>query len=84
MYTYADAVTWFSDPVLVAEFRIRHYTAELYDSGIQKHKTGIVHISLGAVPIEEEEEEMCTGRGRERRRYMSQLHVHVRRCCHVL
>ena len=28
------AVTWFPDPVLVAEFRIRHYAAELYDSGI--------------------------------------------------
>ena len=31
MYTYADAVTWFPDPVLVAEFRIRHYAAELKD-----------------------------------------------------
>ena len=41
-----------------------------YESGIQKHKTGIVHISLRAVSIEEGEEEMCTGRGRERRRYM--------------
>ena len=71
MYTYADAVTWFPDPcVPVAEFRIRHYAAELKDSGIQKCKTGIVHISLGAVPIEEEEEEMCTGREREVRGYM--------------
>ena len=68
MYTYADAVTWFPDPVLVAEFRIRHYAAELYDSGIQKYKTGIVHISLRAVPIEEEEKEMCTGREREGKR----------------
>ena len=41
-----------------------------YESGIQKYKTGIVHISLRAVSIEEGEEEMCTGRGRERRRYM--------------
>ena len=70
MYTYADAVTWFPDPVFVAEFRIRHYAAELKDSGIQKCKTGIVHISLGAVPIEEEEKEMCTERGREGRGYM--------------
>ena len=54
----------------VAEFRIRHYAAELKDSGIQKCKTGIVHISLGAVPIEEEEKEMCTGREREVRGYM--------------
>ena len=68
MYTYADAVTWFrshtccgiQDPSLSAELR----------SGIQKYKTGIVHISLRAVSIEEGEEEMCTGRGRERRRYM--------------
>ena len=34
MYTYADAVTWFPDPVFVVEFRIRHYAAELKDSGI--------------------------------------------------
>ena len=40
MYTYADAVTWFPDPILVAEFRIRHYAAELHDSGIQKYKLG--------------------------------------------
>ena len=70
MCTYADAVTWFPDPVFVVEFRIRHYAAELKDSGIQKCKTGIVHISLGAVPIEEEEEEMCTGKEREGRGYM--------------
>ena len=71
MYTYADAVTWFPDPcVPVAEFRIRHYAAELKDSGIQKCKTGIVHISLRAVPIEEGEEEMCTERKREGRGYM--------------
>ena len=70
MYTYADAVTWFPDPVFVAEFRIRHYAAELYDSGIQKYTTGIVHISLRAVSIEEGEEEMCTGRGREGKGYM--------------
>ena len=45
------AVTWFPDPVFVAEFRIRHYAAELKDSGIQKYKTGIVHISLRAVYV---------------------------------
>ena len=39
-------------------------------SGIRHYKPGIVHISLRAVPIEEEEEEMCTRREREGIGYM--------------